>query len=237
MKNKQNLISTKITLIAFLLTSILALDPVSICSAQSINPGSKTKKSRSYTLRINKGDYWIGGSLGLTGSVAPLGQYIGAAASLSMKGGYHIIDRLSVGFSVTGGLSLSDKKKNGVYTRGTSLLVGPLVQYMIPLSKTFFLAPIIGVNMGPIGIKSMISPAGSPEEYIRIKGNALCGFIGAGPFFEVIPERATFGAQLFLTSLRQTTNAYANNGEHIPDSRITDRKVGPGLVVEFRLHF
>ncbi|PSL43867.1 hypothetical protein CLV51_107178 [Chitinophaga niastensis] len=236
MKNEQRLIPKKIGFIAFLIP-LFASGWITICSAQNIDSGPGIKKSKPYTLRINKGDFWIGGGLGLTGSVAPFGQYIGTAATLSMKGGYHIIDKLSVGFTVTGGLSISDKKSKGIYTRGTSLLVGPIVQYMFPLSKTFFLSPLGGVNFGPLSVKAMTSAAGAPEQYIRIKGNALCEFIGIGPFFEVIPQRASFGAHFLYTFLQQTTNVYNNSGDHIPGTKITDKKNGPGMVMEFRLHF
>src|SRR3954469_19009659 len=109
------------------LTVCLLISLTTICSAQ------KTKKP--YTLKIRKGDFWVGGGLGLTGAVAPLGQYIGTAANLSIKGGYHIIDKLSVGITVTSGISITDKKENGVYTRAISLLAGPIVQYMWPVTK------------------------------------------------------------------------------------------------------
>jgi hypothetical protein len=231
MKYLQRIIQAKTWLTVFLIISL-----TTICSAQTVKTES-TKKGKPYTLKIRKGDYWIGGGLGLSGSVAPLGQYIGTAANLSIKGGYHIIDKLSVGITITGGISITDKKANGVYTRGISLLAGPLVQYMIPLTKTLYLAPTAAVTYGPINIKSMTSAAGAPEQYVKVKGNAFCQILGVGPFFEVIPGRASFGAHLLYSFLQQTTNVYANDGTRIPNTEIKDNKSGPGMIMEFKLHF
>jgi hypothetical protein len=236
METEQKIIPQKTWLIVFLITLFTA-GPVAICSAQKTKLEKGEKKSKPYSLRINKGDYWIGGALGLSGSVVPLGQYIGTAATLSIKGGYHIIDKLSVGITVTGALSVTDKKENGVYTRGINLLAGPLVQYMIPVTKTFFLSPTAAATYGPINIKSMTSAAGQPEQYVKIKGNAFCQILGFGPFFEVIPGRASFGAHFLYSFLQQTTNVYANNGDKLPDTKIKDSKSGPGMIMEFRLHF
>lgn len=230
---EQRIIPKKGMLIAFLITLFVS-GPAGICLAQS---SQGTANSKPYSLKINKGDYWIGGALGLSGSVAPLGQYIGTAATLSIKGGYHVIDKLSVGITLTGSMSITDKKENGVYTRGISVLGGPLVQYMFPVTKTFFLSPTAAFTYGPINIKSMTSAAGQPEEYIKVKGHALCQIFGFGPFFEVIPGRASFGAHLLYSFLQQTTNVYANNGDIIPGTEIKDDKSGPGMIMEFRLHF
>ncbi|MCF6403046.1 hypothetical protein L3C95_09190 [Chitinophaga filiformis] len=237
MKNKQRLMPAKAVLLFVLVPLIIALTPSNNCSAQTLDATNPASKGKAYTLKIRKGDYWIGGGLGLTGSVAPMGQYIGTAAQLSAKGGYHIIDKLSVGVSITGGISISDKKSQGIYTRGISLLVGPIVQYMIPVSKTIFLAPIVGATWGPIRVKSMTSQPGQPENYVKIKGHAFVELAGIGPFFEVIPEKASFGAQLLVSSLQQTTTLYTNSGEGIPGTKVKDRKTGPALNVEFRLHF
>lgn len=204
-----------------------------LCFAQK----EKSKKSKNYTLKINKGDFWVGGGLGLSGSVAPLGQYIGTAASLEIKGGYHVIDKLSVGVTITGAISITDKKQYGAYTRGINLLAGPIVQYMIPLSKTCFLAPTAAVTYGPINIKSMISGPGQPEEYVKIKGNAFCQIVGVGPFFEVVPEKVSFGAHVLYSFLQQTTNVYANNGDKVPNTKVKDKKGGPGMIMEFKVHF
>ena len=197
-----------------------------LCSAQ---------KSKPYSLNINKGDFWIGGGLGLSGSVAPLGQYIGTAATLAIKGGYHVIDKLSIGVTITGAISITDKKEVGVYTRGINLLAGPIVQYMLPLSKTCYLVPTAAVTYGPINIKSM-TRASSPEEYVKIKGNAFCQIVGVGPFFEVIPHRASFGVHVLYSFLQQTTNVYGNNGDRIPGTKVKDNKGGPGMIMEFKLH-
>ncbi|SEW46045.1 hypothetical protein SAMN05428988_6229 [Chitinophaga sp. YR573] len=231
MKYVKRIIQTKTWLTVFLIISL-----TTICSAQTVKP-EKSKKGKPYTLKIRKGDYWIGGGLGLSGSVAPLGQYIGTAANLSIKGGYHVIDKLSVGLTITGGISITDKKSNGVYTRAVSLLAGPLVQYMIPLTKTLYLAPTAAVTYGPINIKSMTSAAGAPEQYIKVKGNAFCQILGVGPFFEVIPGRASFGAHILYSFLQQTTNVYANDGSLVPNTEIKDNKSGPGMIMEFKLHF
>lgn len=198
-----------------------------LCSAQETKP---------YSLKINKGDFWIGGGLGLSGSVAPLGQYIGTAATLAIKGGYHVIDKLSVGVTITGAISITDKKSKGVYTRGINLLAGPIVQYMLPISKTCYLVPTAAVTYGPINIKSMTSAAGQAEEYIKIKGNAFCQIVGVGPFFEVIPHRASFGVHFLYSFLQQTTNVYANSGDRIPGTEVKDNKGGPGMIMEFKLH-
>jgi hypothetical protein len=230
-KYVQSIIQTKTWLTVFLIISL-----TTICAAQDAKP-EKSKKGKPYTLKIRKGDYWIGGGLGLSGSVAPLGQYIGTAANLSIKGGYHVIDKLSVGVTITGGISITDKKANGVYTRAVSLLAGPLVQYMIPLTKTLYLAPTAAVTYGPINIKSMTSAAGAPEAYVKVKGNAFCQILGVGPFFEVIPGRASFGAHILYSFLQQTTNVYANDGTRIPNTEIKDNKSGPGMIMEFKLHF
>jgi len=231
MKYVKRIIQTKAWLTVFLIISM-----TTVCSAQDGKP-EKAKKGKPYTLKIRKGDYWIGGGLGLSGSVAPLGQYIGTAANLSIKGGYHVIDKLSVGVTITGGISLTDKKANGVYTRAVSVLAGPLVQYMIPLTKTLYLAPTAAVTYGPINIKSMTSAAGAPEQYIKVKGNAFCQIVGVGPFFEVIPGRASFGAHILYSFLQQTTNVYTNDGTRIPNTEIKDNKSGPGMIMEFKLHF
>ncbi|PWV45845.1 hypothetical protein [Chitinophaga sp. S165] len=236
MKNKQRLMPTKAALL-FVLVPLIALMPFITCSAQTSEATKVPAKNKAYTLKIRKGDYWIGGGLGLSGSVAPMGQYIGTAATLSAKGGYHVIDKLSIGASLTAGISISDKKSKGIYTRGISMLVGPIVQYQIPLSKTFFLSPIIGYTWGPINVKSMTSQPGAPEEYVKIKGHAWCQLAGIGPFFEVIPEKASFGAQILVSSLQQTTTLYTNSGEGIPGTKVKDDKSGPALNVEFRLHF
>lgn len=222
----------------FVLLSLLSvLTSITPCSAQTLDVNKGAPNKNDYTLKIRKGDYWIGGGLGLSGSVAPMGQYIGTAAALSAKGGYHVIDKLSFGLTVTAGISLADKKSKGVYNRGISMLVGPIAQYMIPLSKTLFLAPIIGATWGPINVKSMVSQPGAPEEYIKIKGHAFCELAGIGPFFEVIPGKASFGAQILVTSLQQKTTMYSNSGEGIPGTKVRDDKSGPALNVEFRLHF
>jgi hypothetical protein len=236
MKNKQRLMPAKAALL-FVLVPLIALMPFTICSAQTLDATKVPAKNKAYTLKIRKGDYWIGGGLGVSGSVAPMGQYIGTAATLSAKGGYHVIDKLSVGVSLTAGISIADKKSKGIYTRGISMLVGPIVQYMIPLSKTFFLAPIVGYTWGPINVKSMTSQPGAPEEYVKIKGHAWCQLAGIGPFFEVIPEKASFGAQILVSSIQQTTTLYTNSGEGIPGTKVKDEKSGPALNVEFRLHF
>lgn len=225
----------KAVLLFVLVPLMLALTPFITSSAQTLDV-TKAPSKKAYTLKINKGDYWIGGGLGLSGSVAPMGQYIGTAAQLSAKGGYHIIDKLSVGVSLTAGISISDKKSKGIYTRGISMLVGPIIQYMIPLSKTFFLAPIVGATWGPISVKSMTSQPGAPEEYVKIKGHAFCQLAGIGPFFEVIPEKASFGAQILVSSLQQTTTLHSN-GSEIPGTKVKDNKSGPALNIEFRLHF
>ncbi|UPK72216.1 hypothetical protein [Chitinophaga filiformis] len=237
MKNKQRLIPAKAVLLFFLVPLMIALMPLITCSAQTLDASLTPAKKKAYTLKINKGDYWIGGGLGLTGSVAPMGQYIGTAAQLSAKGGYHFFDKFSVGVSLTAGISISDKKSKGIYTRGISMLVGPIVQYMIPVSKTVFLAPIVGATWGPISVKSMVSQPGAPEEYVKIKGHAFCELAGIGPFFEVIPEKASFGAQILVSSLQQTTTVHGNNGDGIPGSKVKDNKSGPALNIEFRLHF
>lgn len=237
MKNKQRLMPAKAVLLFVLVPLMLVLTPFFTCSAQTLDVTKAPPKGKAYTLKIRKGDYWIGGGLGLSGSVAPMGQYIGTAAQLSAKGGYHIIDKLSVGVSLTAGISISDKKSKGIYTRGISMLVGPIVQYMIPLSKTFFLAPIVGATWGPISVKSMVSQPGAPEEYVKIKGHAFCQLAGIGPFFEVIPEKASFGAQILVSSLQQTTTLHNNSGEGIPGTKVKDNKSGPALNIEFRLHF
>jgi hypothetical protein len=208
---------------ARVITFLIALFAFNICSGQ--------------TLKIKKGDYWLGGGLGLTGAVAPLGQYIGTAANLSLKGGYHIFNGFSIGATITGGISLTDKKSNGVYTRAVSVLAGPLVQYMFPLTKNLYLSPTAAVTYGPINIKSMTSAAGAPEEYIKIKGNAFCQILGVGPFFEVIPQRASFGVHLLYSFLQQTTDVYGNNGSVIPGTKVKDHKGGPGMFMEFKLHF
>lgn len=221
----------------FVLVPLIALMPFITCSAQTSDATEVPAKNKAYTLKIRKGDYWIGGGLGVSGSVAPMGQYIGTAATLSAKGGYHVIDKLSVGVSLTAGISIADKKSKGIYNRGISMLVGPIVQYMIPLSKTFFLAPIVGYTWGPINVKSMTSQPGAPEEYVKIKGHAWCQLAGIGPFFEVIPEKASFGAQILVSSIQQTTTLYTNGGEGIPGTKVKDDKSGPALNVEFRLHF
>jgi hypothetical protein len=231
MGNEKRTIQMKLWSTVFFI-NLFIIGPIVLCSAQN----QSTKKSKPYSLKINKGDFWIGGGLGLSGSVAPLGQYIGTAANLSLKGGYHVIDKLSIGLTITGGISITDKKANGVYTRAISVLAGPLVQYMIPLTKTLFLAPTAAVTYGPINIKSMTSAPGQPEQYVKIKGNALCEIVGIGPFFEVIPGRATFGAHLLYSFLQQTTNVYGNNGDLIPGSKIKDRKSGPGMIMEFKIH-
>lgn len=227
-KQKKRLITLFITLF------ISGLIP--ICSAQNVETGKSIKTSKPYSLRIKKGDYWLAGSMGLSGSVAPLGQYIGAAGTVSIKGGYHIIDKLSLGLTITAALSVADKKENGVYNRGISVLAGPIVQYMFPLTKTLYLAPTAALTYGPINIKSMTSAAGQPEQYIKIKGNAFCQIVGVGPFFEVIPERASFGAHFVYSFIQQTTNVYSNNNL-VPGTEIEDKKNGPGLIVEFKLHF
>lgn len=237
MKNTHRLTPAATGLLTVLVPLIIALMPFITCSAQTLEVTKAPVKSKAYTLKINKGTYWIGGGLGLSGSVAPMGQYIGTAATLSAKGGYHVIDKLSVGVSLTAGISISDKKSKGIYTRGISMLVGPIVQYMIPLSKTFFLAPIVGATWGPISVKSMTSLPGAPEEYVKIKGHAFCELAGIGPFFEVIPEKASFGAQILVSALQQTTTLHGNNGEGIPGTKVTDKKSGPALNMEFRLHF
>jgi hypothetical protein len=237
MKNKQKRIPKGARLLALIMSVLAALAPATKCSAQDIDPAQSLKKRIPYTLKINKGSFWVGGALGISGSVAPMGQYIGTAAQLSAKGGYHVIDKLSIGLSITGGLSLADKKSNGVYNRGINLLVGPIVQYMWPISKSFFLAPIVGATWGPVSIKSMTSPAGAAEQYIKVRGHAFCELAGIGPFFEVIPERASFGAQFLVSSIQQTTNVYGNSGEKIPGTEIKDRKTGPAMVMEFKLHF
>lgn len=237
MKNKQRLMPAKAVLLFFLVPLTIALMPLITCSAQTLDASLTPAKKKAYTLKINKGDYWIGGGLGLTGSVAPMGQYIGTAAQLSAKGGYHFFDKFSVGVSLTAGISISDKKSKGIYTRGISMLVGPIVQYMIPVSKTVFLAPIVGATWGPISVKSMVSQPGAPEEYVKIKGHAFCQLAGIGPFFEVIPEKASFGAQILVSSLQQTTTVHGNNGDGIPGSKVKDNKSGPALNIEFRLHF
>lgn len=222
----------------FVLVPLIALMPFITCSGQTLDaPKAPAKNKKDYTLKIRKGDYWIGGGLGLSGSVAPMGQYIGTAATLSAKGGYHVIDKLSIGFSISAGISISDKKSKGVYTRGISMLMGPIVQYQIPLSRTLFLCPIVGYTWGPISVKSMTSQPGEPEEYIKIKGHAWCQLAGIGPFFEVIPGKASFGAQVLVSSLQQTTTLYTNSGEGIPGTKVKDDKSGPALNVEFRLHF
>jgi hypothetical protein len=212
--NMQKKICLTVALFSFLAT---------ICSAQ--------------TLKIKKGDWWIGGGLGINGSVAPLGQYIGTAANLSIKGGYHVIDGLSVGVTITGAISIADKKEAGVYNRGISLLAGPIVQYMFPVTKTLYLAPTAAVTYGPIDIKSMTSAAGQPEAYAKVKGNAFCQILGFGPFFEVIPGRASFGAHIVYSFLQQTTNVYTNSGDRVPGTEIKDKKNGPGMIMEFKLHF
>lgn len=237
MKNKQRLMPEKARLLIVLVPLIIAMAPFITCSAQTTEAVQVPAKNKAYTLKIRKGDYWIGGGLGLSGSVAPMGQYIGTAATLSAKGGYHVIDKLSIGVSITAGISISDKKSKGIYTRGISMLVGPIVQYNIPLSKTFFLVPIVGATWGPINVKSMTSQPGAPEEYVKIKGHAFCQLAGIGPFFEVIPEKASFGAQILVSSLQQTTTLHTNSGEGIPGTKVKDDKSGPALNVEFRLHF
>jgi hypothetical protein len=199
--------------------------------------GYAQKKEKPYSLNINKGDFWVGGGLGLSGAIAPLGQYIGTAASLEIKGGYHIVDKFAVGITITAGISIADKKESGVYNRGINLLIGPIIQYTIPLTKTLYLVPTAAVTHGPINIKSMTSAAGQPEEYVKVKGNATCEIFGAGPFFEVIPHRASFGAHVVYSFVQQKTNVYANSGDEVPGSTIKDRKNGPGLIMEFKLHF
>jgi hypothetical protein len=194
------------------------------------------KKHKPYTLKIDKGSWWIGGGLGISGSIAPMGQYIGTAATLSAKGGYHVIDKLSVGVSITAGLNIADKKSAGVYNRGVSMLAGPIVQYIIPLSKSFFLQPIIGATWGPMNIKSMVSAPGAEEQYIKVKGHAFCELAGIGPFFEVIPGKASFGVQFLVSAVQQTTNVYTDGGDKVTGTQIRDRKTGPAMLVEFRLH-
>lgn len=226
----------KAGLLFALLSLLFVLTPIIPCSAQTLDVSKAPSSKKEYTLKIRKGDYWVGGGLGLSGSVAPMGQYIGTAATLSAKGGYYLADKFTIGASITAGISLADKKSKGVYTRGISMLMGPIVQYMIPLSKTFFLAPIVGATWGPISVKSMVSQPGAPEEYIKIKGHAFCELAGIGPFFEVIPGKASFGAQILVSSLQQTTKLHANSGE-VPGTRVRDDKSGPALNMEFRLHF
>ena len=194
-----------------------------------------SSSAQSYSLSLKKGSYWIGGGLGVQGSVAPMGQYIGTAANLSAKGGYFVIDKLSVGLSVTGGFSLVDKKDKGVYTRGISLLVGPLVNYHIPMGKNFFLEPIVCTTWGPISVKSLVNS--NPEQYVKVKGHAFCEIGGIGPFFEVIPKRAEFGFQLLVAVLQQSTTIYTEDGKAVPGTKVWDNKTGPALNVEFRLHF
>ncbi|SFW75737.1 hypothetical protein [Chitinophaga sancti] len=194
-----------------------------------------TSSAQSYTLKIKKGDYWLGGGLGIQGSVAPMGQYIGTSASLSAKGGYFVADKFSIGITVTGGYSIVDKKDKGVYNRGISFLMGPLFNYHIPISRNFFLEPIICTTWGPVSVKSMVSA--SPEQYVKVKGHAFCEIGGIGPFFEVIPQKAEFGVQLLLAVLQQSTTVYGSNGEAIPGSKVWDNKTGPAMNVEFRLHF
>ena len=225
-----------ICFIIFFITLFVS-GPINRCFAQKSENITSAKKSKPYSLRINKGDYWIGGGLGLSGAVVPLGQYIGTAASLDIKGGYHIIDKLAVGITITASISIADKKENGVYNRGISILAGPIAQYTIPITKTLYLVPTAAVTYGPINIKSMTSAAGQPEEYIKVKGNAMCEIFGAGPFFEVIPQRASFGAHLVYSFVQQTTNVYTNNGDRVPGTEIKDNKNGPGLIMEFKLHF
>ncbi|MBW8683348.1 hypothetical protein [Chitinophaga rhizophila] len=235
MKNTYSLTPAS-RLFTLFMTAVCWLSAVQVCAAQEIDPSQSMKRHKPYTLKINKGSWWIGGGLGISGSVAPMGQYIGTAATLSGKGGYHVIDKLSVGLSITAGLNIADKKSAGVYNRGFSMLVGPIVQYIIPLSKSFFLQPIVGATWGPMNIKSMVSPAGAEEQYARIKGHAFCELAGIGPFFEVIPGKASFGAQFLVSSIQQTTNVYTDSGEKVPDTQIKDRKTGPAMVMEFRLH-
>lgn len=207
------------------------------CSAQNIDPAQSQKKRIPYTLKVNKGSVWIGGSLGISGSVVPMGQYIGTAATVSAKGGYHVIDKLSVGLSITGGFSIANKKTAGIYNKGVNMLIGPIVQYYLPVSKNIFLAPIIGATWGPMYVKSLVSAAGEPQQFVKIKGHAFCELAGIGPFFEVIPGRADFGAQFLVSSIQQTTNLFANNGDKVPGTEIKDRRTGPAMVMEFRLHF
>jgi hypothetical protein len=83
----------------------------------------------------------------------------------------------------------------------------------------------------------MTSAAGAPEAYVKVKGNAFCQILGVGPFFEVIPGRASFGAHILYSFLQQTTNVYANDGTRIPNTEIKDNKSGPGMIMEFKLHF
>ncbi|MVT07934.1 hypothetical protein [Chitinophaga tropicalis] len=236
MKSTCTHVPRKIRLTA-LLIPFFVFGSIAICSAQSEDASQHPKKKKPYTLRINKGTYWLGGGLGIKGSVAPLGQYIGTAANLEIKGGYHVIDKFSVGLTITGAMSISSKKEAGVYTRGISLLAGPLLQYMIPISGNFYLAPTAAVTYGPINIKSMTSGAGEPEQYVKVKGHAVCEIVGIGPFFEVIPGRASFGAHLLFSALQQTTNIYTNNGDKVPGTEIKDRKTGPGMIMEFKVHF
>lgn len=223
-------------LFLLLITAACWLSATTVSLAQHVDPAQSMKKRIPYTLKINKGSWWVGGGLGLTGSVVPMGQYIGTAAQLSAKAGYHVIDKLSVGFSITGGLSIASKKSAGVYNRGLNVLMGPIAQYMIPVTKSFFLQPIIGATWGPMGIKSMISQAGAEEQYVKIKGHAFCELAGIGPFFEVIPGKASFGAQFFVTSIQQTTNVYTNGGDKVPGTQIKDSKTGPAMIMELRIH-
>lgn len=235
MKNTRKRFPAKGLSLLFI-TAVCWLSTITVSLAQNVDPAQSMKKRIPYTLKINKGSWWVGGGLGITGSVTPMGQYIGTAAQLSAKAGYHVIDKLSVGLSVTGALSIASKKSAGVYNRGLNVLMGPIVQYMIPVSRSIFLQPIIGATWGPMGIKSMVSPAGAEEQYVKIKGHAFCELAGIGPFFEVIPGKASFGAQFFVTSIQQTTNVYTDGGDKVPGTQIKDRKTGPAMIMEFRLH-
>ncbi|SFO53373.1 hypothetical protein SAMN05428949_5617 [Chitinophaga sp. YR627] len=236
MKNKYSRIPAGSGIFALIMSAVCWFAAIQVCSAQQIDPAQSMKKHVPYTLKINKGSWWVGGGLGLTGSVVPMGQYIGTAAQLSARGGYHFIDKMSIGLSVTAGLSVASKKSAGVYNRGVNLLVGPIAQYIIPVTKSFFLQPIIGATWGPMNIKSMVSPAGAEEAYVKVKGHAFCELAGIGPYFEVIPGIASFGAQFLVSSIQQTTNVYTNGGDKVPGTEIKDRKTGPALMMEFRLH-